>query len=286
MATKVEVIMLKLKKFYKSTIASLIPCLCATVALLMSTPTYAAKVDVKVFKEDVEKFDKANIKTILITVPFEGQKVNESDAIADAFALMPLSIAGYYVVPSAVFEEIVQAYYGPNHEIKVHSIPMKVLKEEFGIDAVLTITPFGLDKETSGGKYSVSVYANLIETATGANLWSGEASDEGGLGYGFYLDGQTGGDAVSTLVLLSAELIANIVLNVASLVDSHLLRDDLEFLAEGETFLFAPRLEKYEPLKKNDVDQGKVKSYKQPFLFGPYSQHYKQDYYLKDHPQD
>ena len=98
--------MLKLKKFYKSTIASLIPCLCATVALLMSTPTYAAKVDVKVFKEDVEKFDKANIKTILITVPFEGQKVNESDAIADAFAFMPLSIAGYYVVPSAVFEEI------------------------------------------------------------------------------------------------------------------------------------------------------------------------------------
>ncbi|MCI6905821.1 MAG: hypothetical protein MR830_02330 [Succinatimonas sp.] len=50
--------------------------------------------------------------------------------------------------------------------------------------------------------------------------------------------------------------------------------------------MFAPRLEKYEPLKKNDVDQGKVKSYKQPFLFGPYSQHYKQDYYLKDHPQD
>lgn len=145
----------------------------------MSTPTYAAKVDVKVFKEDVEKFDKANIKTILITVPFEGQKVKESDAIADAFAFMPLSIAGYYVIPSSVFEEIVQAYYGPHHEIKVHSIPMKVLKEEFGIDAVLTISPFGLDKETSGGKYSVSVYANLIETATGANLWSGEASDEG-----------------------------------------------------------------------------------------------------------
>ena len=85
----------------------------------------------------------------------------------------PLAECGYYVFPIAIVDQMLKEN-GVANPYEMHQVPLNKLSEVFGADAVLYVTI-----EEWGTKYillrsvtQVKIQYRLVDTSTGAQLWS------------------------------------------------------------------------------------------------------------------
>lgn len=86
----------------------------------------------------------------------------------------PLAEKGYYVFPVAVIDQFLKENGLPTPD-EMHTISLDKIRQHIGADAVLyvTISDWGQKYQIISSKSVVRAHAQLVDTRTGAQLWSG-----------------------------------------------------------------------------------------------------------------
>lgn len=86
----------------------------------------------------------------------------------------PLAEKGYYVFPVALIDQFLKENGLPTPD-EMHTIPLDKARQHIGADAVLyvTISDWGQKFQVVSSKAVVRAHARLVDTRTGAELWSG-----------------------------------------------------------------------------------------------------------------
>lgn len=108
--------------------------------------------------------------------------LNESNDVNAPYVYLstitrPLAESGYYVFPVAVVDAFMKENGLPTSG-EMHAVAPRKLREVIGADAVLyvTIEEWGQKYRILSSDTVVRARATLIDTASGATLWSGEAA--------------------------------------------------------------------------------------------------------------
>ena len=128
-------------------------------------------------KVDYSAFNQSKPKSILVLLPQNSTpEVQASHGLLSQTAL-PLAEAGYYVFPVAVVEETFKQN-GMANAGDIQAVPPAKLHEIFGNDAVLylSITEYGTSYQVIASDTRVTASAKLVDSRTGALLWSGSAT--------------------------------------------------------------------------------------------------------------
>lgn len=128
-------------------------------------------------KVDYSAFNQSKPKSILVLLPQNSTpEVQASHGLLSQTAL-PLAEAGYYVFPVAVVEETFKQN-GMTNAGDIQAVPPAKLHEIFGNDAVLylDITEYGTSYQVIASDTRVTANAKLVDSRTGALLWSGSAT--------------------------------------------------------------------------------------------------------------
>ncbi|OAT52775.1 DUF799 domain-containing protein [Providencia heimbachae] len=128
-------------------------------------------------KVDYSAFNQSKPKSILVLLPQNSTpEVQASHGLLSQTAL-PLAEAGYYVFPVAVVEETFKQN-GMTNAGDIQAVPPAKLYEIFGNDAVLylDITEYGTSYQVIASDTRVTANAKLVDSRTGALLWSGSAT--------------------------------------------------------------------------------------------------------------
>lgn len=128
-------------------------------------------------KVDYSAFNQSKPKSILVLLPQNSTpEVQASHGLLSQTAL-PLAEAGYYVFPVAVVEETFKQN-GMANAGDIQAVPPAKLHEIFGNDAVLylNITEYGTSYQVIASDTRVTASAKLVDSRTGALLWSGSAT--------------------------------------------------------------------------------------------------------------
>jgi hypothetical protein len=125
---------------------------------------------------DYTAFMKARPATLLVMPPInESPEVNATPGVW-SHATLPLSEAGYYVLPITLVDET----FRQNGVINAHDaqdIPLTKLQEFFGADAAvyMTIKSYGTRYNVLSSETRVAVEARIIDLRSGELLWQGKA---------------------------------------------------------------------------------------------------------------
>ena len=89
----------------------------------------------------------------------------------------PLAERGYYVFPVAMVDAVFKENGVPTAG-EMHQVSLQKLREIFGADAVLyvTITRWGTSYQVINSATEVAIECRLVDTETGAQLWSGSGA--------------------------------------------------------------------------------------------------------------
>lgn len=125
---------------------------------------------------DYSAFTQAKPATLLVMPP-----VNESPDIKAtpgvwAHATLPLSEAGYYVLPVALVDETFRGN-GVHTPQEAADIPYPKLRDFFGADAAvyIKVKKYGTSYAVLVSETRVEVEARIVDLRTGALLWQGSA---------------------------------------------------------------------------------------------------------------
>ena len=127
---------------------------------------------------DYTEFRNTTPHSVLVVVSHsESEEVNAIPSVLSSAAL-PLSEAGYYVIPVTLANETFKAI-GVRKADEIKSIPHSRLKELFGADAVmyLTINEYQTNYVLLDSYFLVSVTAELVDLSTGKTLWKETSED-------------------------------------------------------------------------------------------------------------
>jgi hypothetical protein len=172
---------------------------------------------------DYTAFRAAKPQTLLVLPP-----VNESPDIKAtpavwAHATLPLSEAGYYVLPVALVDQTFKQN-GVTTANAAQDIPLPKLREVFGADAAvyIKVKQYGSSYAVIASETTVAVEARIVDLRNGALLWQGAArasSAEQGQ--------QTQGGLIGLLVAAAVKQVlsnaTDLAFNFAATADQRLL---------------------------------------------------------------
>lgn len=121
---------------------------------------------------DYTAFKNADPHSILVAMPSSvSNDVNSGPAVLSS-VMLPLSEAGYYVIPVTLANETFK-YNGVSDVSEIRGIPREKIKEVFGVDAMmyLTINEYKTHYTLLDSYFQVSVTAELVDVSDGTVLW-------------------------------------------------------------------------------------------------------------------
>lgn len=145
--------------------------ICAVMMVLLLTGC------AKPVQHDYSAFKQSKPKSILVLLP-----QNQSPEVAASHGMLsqvtlPLSEAGYYVLPVAVVEETFKQN-GMTNAGDISAASPAKLHKIFGADAVLyiTVVQYGTSYQIITSDTRVTANAKLVDLRNGQLLWSGSAT--------------------------------------------------------------------------------------------------------------
>jgi len=155
---------------------------------------------------DYTAFKQSKPRSILVMPP-----VNTSPDIQAGYSMLshvtlPLSEAGYYVLPVAVVDETFKQN-GVMSADEAQAIPTAKLHEIFGADAALylEITEYGTSYRLIASEVAVTAKAKLVDLRDGRLLWDGSARASSAENQ----NNNGGGGLIGLLVTAAVEQIMN-----------------------------------------------------------------------------
>ncbi|WP_137974014.1 DUF799 domain-containing protein [Pseudomonas sp. F(2018)] len=155
---------------------------------------------------DYTAFKQSKPRSILVMPP-----VNTSPDIQAGYSMLshvtlPLSEAGYYVLPVAVVDETFKQN-GVMSAEEAQAIPTAKLHEIFGADAALylEITEYGTSYRLIASEVAVTAKAKLVDLRDGRLLWDGSARASSAENQ----NNNGGGGLIGLLVTAAVEQIMN-----------------------------------------------------------------------------
>lgn len=149
-------------------------CLRSALAVLAALALAGCATQTKPY--DYSAFREAKPASLLVLPPLnESPDIKASPALW-SHATLPLSEAGYYVLPVTLVDETLRQN-GVQTADDAHSISGAKLREVFGADAAvyLKVTQYGTSYRVVSSETAVSVSARIVDLRTGTQLWEGSA---------------------------------------------------------------------------------------------------------------
>ncbi len=146
------------------------------IALGASIAMLAASACTQTVEENVSAFETLKPRSILVLPPLnESVDVNASYNWLSTIS-MPIGEAGYYVFPVAVIDAYMKDNGLPTPD-EMHNVSLAKLREVIGPDAVLyvTIEDWGQKYQVLSSTTVVKARARLVHTASGTEIWTGNA---------------------------------------------------------------------------------------------------------------
>lgn len=130
-----------------------------------------------VTKQDYTNYRKSNPASILVLPPVNNSPDTKASYGFLSTATKPLAEGGYYVFPVTLVDQTFKEN-GLLNPAEMHEAPLNKLREIFGADAVLyiKIEKYGASYKVISSDTVVTASAKLIDSNTGALLWSGNAT--------------------------------------------------------------------------------------------------------------
>jgi hypothetical protein len=125
---------------------------------------------------DYSAFAQARPVTLLVMPPINDSPEVKATPAVWAQATLPLSEAGYYVLPVTLVDETFRQN-GIQTANDAQDIPREKLREYFGADAAvyIRITGYGTSYHVISSDTAVAAQARIVDLRSGALLWEGRA---------------------------------------------------------------------------------------------------------------
>lgn len=126
---------------------------------------------------DYSAFQQAKPVTLLVLPPLNDSPDVKATPGVWAQATLPLSEAGYYVLPVTLVDETFKQN-GVSSANEAQDIPFTKLRDFFGADAAvyIRIKKYGTSYQVVASDTRVEVEAKILDLRTGVLLWQGTAS--------------------------------------------------------------------------------------------------------------
>ena len=126
--------------------------------------------------KDYSEFQKAKPATLLVMPPINDSPEVKASAAVWSHTTLPLSEAGYYVLPVTLVNETFKQN-GVNSPNDAAEIPFAKLREFFGADAAvyITIKRYGTTYSVITSETLVEITGKIVDLRTGMKLWEGKA---------------------------------------------------------------------------------------------------------------
>ena len=125
---------------------------------------------------DYSAFAQARPATLLVMPPINDSPEVKATSAVWAQATLPLSEAGYYVLPVTLVDETLRQN-GVQTANDAQDIPREKLRDYFGADAAvyIKITQYGTSYHVVSSDTTVAAQARIVDLRSGALLWEGRA---------------------------------------------------------------------------------------------------------------
>lgn len=125
---------------------------------------------------DYTAFRKAKPASLLVMPPLNDSPDVKATPSMWSHATLPLSEAGYYVLPVTLVDETLRQN-GIDSAAEAQSIPFERLREQFGADAAvyIKVRRYGTTYAVIASETTVAADAKVIDLRTGELLWEGSA---------------------------------------------------------------------------------------------------------------
>ncbi len=157
---------------------------------------------------DYYQYKQSRPASILVLPPLNASPDVRATYSVLSQVTMPLSEAGYYVLPVALVDETFRQN-GLVNPAEMHDVGLVKLREIFGADAVLYIEvkQYGTSYAVVSSETRVTAAARLVDLRSGEVLWAGEATASSAEGRG-----SSGGGLVGMLVeALLSQVLENVM---------------------------------------------------------------------------
>lgn len=126
---------------------------------------------------DYSAFNKAKPATLLVMPPVSNSPDVKATPGVWANATLPLSEAGYYVLPVTLVDETFRQN-GVQTAADANDIPYPKLRDFFGADAAvyIKVTRYGTSYAVISSETRVDAEARIVDLRSGELLWQGTAS--------------------------------------------------------------------------------------------------------------
>lgn len=126
---------------------------------------------------DYSAFNKAKPVTLLVMPPVNDSPDVKATPAVWAQATLPLSEAGYYVLPVTLVDETFRQN-GVDTAADAQSIPYPKLRDFFGADAAvyIKVTKYGTSYAVLASETRVEAEARIVDLRSGELLWQGKAA--------------------------------------------------------------------------------------------------------------
>ncbi len=126
---------------------------------------------------DYSAFNRAKPATLLVMPPVSDSPDVKATPSVWANATLPLSEAGYYVLPVTLVDETFREN-GVQTAADAHDIPYPKLRDFFGADAAvyIKVTRYGTRYAVISSETRVDAEARIVDLRSGELLWQGKAS--------------------------------------------------------------------------------------------------------------
>lgn len=126
---------------------------------------------------DYSAFNKARPVTLLVMPPVNDSPDVKATPAVWAQATLPLSEAGYYVLPVTLVDETFRQN-GVDTATDAQEIPFSKLRDFFGADAAvyIKVTKYGTSYAVLASETRVEAEARIVDLRSGELLWQGKAA--------------------------------------------------------------------------------------------------------------
>lgn len=126
---------------------------------------------------DYGAFNKAKPVTLLVMPPVNDSPDIKATPAVWAQATLPLSEAGYYVLPVTLVDETFRQN-GVDTATDAQEIPFSKLRDFFGADAAvyIKVTKYGTSYAVLASETRVEAEARIVDLRSGELLWQGKAA--------------------------------------------------------------------------------------------------------------
>jgi hypothetical protein len=159
---------------------------------------------------DYTAFRQANPRSLLVLPPINDSPEVKAGPSIWAQATLPLSEAGYYVLPVTLVDETLRQN-GIQTATDAQGIAREKLREVFGADAAvyIKVTKYGTAYHVLSSDTEVAADARIVDLRTGALLWEGRALASSGE------QGNGGGNIAALLLTAVVKQIINTTTDAA-----------------------------------------------------------------------